>query len=318
MTTLHFERVEMLKKFTAQTVKIPLTVPQTKQDVYNSNYLTATHQTGRLFLFAGDQKIEHLNEDFYGEAISNENNYPKHLFDIASQARISCFATQLGLIARYAQDYSSINYLVKLNSKTNLSSVTASDPISKQLTTIDQVIRFQQETSIPIIGVGYTVYLGSIYEHIMLQEAAQIVLQAHAHGLLVVLWMYPRGKSVENEQTGSIIAGAAGVGLCLGADFVKVNRPETEESSRSAELLRQATSAAGRTGVICSGGTSRDEKIFLQELYHQLHTGQTRGAAIGRNIHQKSLIHALSLSEAIASLIFDDADLSTALNHLQL
>jgi len=71
-------------------------------------------------LFAGDQKIEHLNDDFYGPGISPEDNDPEHLFRIASSAEIGCFATQMGLLARYGEDYPRVKYLVKLNSKTNV------------------------------------------------------------------------------------------------------------------------------------------------------------------------------------------------------
>ena len=71
-------------------------------------------------LFAGDQKAEHLNDDFFGRGIGPQDNDPEHLFRIASQANIGVFAAQLGLIARFGMDYPNVPYLVKLNSKTNL------------------------------------------------------------------------------------------------------------------------------------------------------------------------------------------------------
>ena len=37
-------------------------------------------------LFAGDQKVEHLNSDFYGEGIHNDDGDPEHLFKIAAGA----------------------------------------------------------------------------------------------------------------------------------------------------------------------------------------------------------------------------------------
>ncbi len=54
----------------------------------------------RLMLMAGDQKVEHLNNDFYGPEIAEDDGDPEHLFRIASRARIWVFATQMGLIAR--------------------------------------------------------------------------------------------------------------------------------------------------------------------------------------------------------------------------
>jgi fructose-bisphosphate aldolase/6-deoxy-5-ketofructose 1-phosphate synthase len=87
---------------------------------YVTNYLEITKNSGRLMLFAGDQKVEHLNDDFYGEEVPEGDADPEHLFKIASQAKIGVFATQLGLIARYGMDYKNVPYLVKVNSKTNL------------------------------------------------------------------------------------------------------------------------------------------------------------------------------------------------------
>ena len=176
---------------------------------------------------------------------------------------------------------------------------------------------FAKTSGLEIVGVGYTVYLGSRYEAQMLTQAAQIIQQAHAQGLLVVLWMYPRGASVKHERLARIIAGAAGVGLCLGADFVKVNPPEASGDFESAQLLKQATVAAGNTKVICSGGSKKEVDAFLQEVYHQIHVGGAAGAAVGRNIHQHSLEDACKITQALAAIIIDDEDLEAAQRFLK-
>ncbi|HYA33340.1 MAG TPA: aldolase, partial [Candidatus Bathyarchaeia archaeon] len=106
--------------FSMSAIRAPLDVPQELRMEYRRNLLTMTKGSGRLMLFAGDQKIEHLNDDFRGPGISPDDNDPEHLFRIASGAEIGCFATQMGLIARYGEDYPHVNYLIKLNSKTNL------------------------------------------------------------------------------------------------------------------------------------------------------------------------------------------------------
>ncbi len=74
-------------------------VPKAVRKTYTTNYLTITRNSGRLMLFAGDQKVEHLNGDFYGEGIHPDDNDPEHLFRVAGRAKIGVFATQLGLIA---------------------------------------------------------------------------------------------------------------------------------------------------------------------------------------------------------------------------
>jgi fructose-bisphosphate aldolase/6-deoxy-5-ketofructose 1-phosphate synthase len=283
----------------------PFDVPEDKRGEYEENMRVATHGTGRLMLFAGDQKVEHLNSDFYGEGISPDDADPEHLFRIASRSSIGVFATQLGIIAKYGTDYKDVPYLVKLNSKTNLVKETIDDPRSHSWYTVEDVVRFKETSKLKILGVGYTVYNGSLYEGKMLHEAAQAVFQAHQHGLFAVLWMYPRGKGVEDDKSPHLIAGAAGTALCLGADFTKVNYPKPKEGDRPS-ALKEAVIAAGRTKLICAGGGSIDVKVFLQTLHDQLHISGTSGNATGRNIHQKSIDEAVRFANAVSALTYDN------------
>ena len=103
---------------------------------------------------------------------------------------------------------------------------------------------------INVVGIGYTVYLGSEHEHEMLTEAATFIRQAHELGMLAVVWMYPRGQAVADEKDPQLIAGAAGVAACIGADFAKVNYPRAFEGMTAPESLGIAVEAAGRTGII--------------------------------------------------------------------
>lgn len=293
-------------------IEVPADVPEGVKATYIQNYHLITHGSGRLMLFAGDQKVEHLNDDFYGEDIHIDDSDPEHLFRIANGSRIGVFATQLGLIARYGNSYKEVPYLVKINSKTHLVKTSQKDPVSPQLYSIEQVKKFRDQSGLKIAGVGYTIYLGSEYEDIMLSEAANIIWEAHQEGLLVVLWIYPRGKAVINEKDPHLIAGAAGVAATLGADFVKVNAPK-KEGSDPAELIKEAVTAAGRTRLVCAGGSSVSGEVFLKQLYDQIHTGGASGNATGRNIHQKSLPEATRMCNAISAITIDNADVKTAL-----
>jgi len=297
----------------SKSVSIPLDVPKEAQKVYATNFKTITHDSGRLMLFAGDQKIEHLNEDFFGDGIHSDDNDPEHLFRIASKAKIGCFAAQLGLIARYGSDYPDVPYLVKLNSKTNLVGTSQQEPFSGLLTTVEQVIRFKKSSGLNILGIGYTVYLGSESESKMLKTAADAIFEAHQNGLVTVLWIYPRGKAVKDEKDPHLIAGAAGVAACLGSDFVKVNPPKKEGAS-SNELMKEATMAAGRTKVVCAGGSSVDATQFLTQLHDQIHIGGCAGNATGRNIHQKPLDEAVRMCNAIYAITVKDASVAEAVS----
>jgi fructose-bisphosphate aldolase / 6-deoxy-5-ketofructose 1-phosphate synthase len=99
----------------------------------------------------------------------------------------------------------------------------------------------------------------------MLVQAAQVVYDAHQHGIVTVLWIYPRGTAVKDEKDLHLIAGATGVGVCLGTDFVKVNYPE-KVGADSAEIFKEAIKAVGRTKVVCADGSRDEVEDFLRKL----------------------------------------------------
>ncbi|MCA9563934.1 MAG: hypothetical protein KC561_10620, partial [Myxococcales bacterium] len=136
---------------------------------------------------------------------------------------------------------------------------------------------------------------------------------AHLNGLITVLWIYPRGKAVTNEKDAHLIAGATGVALCLGSDFVKVNYPKVSSGS-AAEAFREACVAAGRTGVVVSGGSSKDPRAFLNDLHEQIHISGAAGNATGRNIHQKSFDEAVRMCKAVNAITLGDHDVDFAYN----
>lgn len=294
-----------MKQLTEKDVRLPLDIPPARSKDYVERFLMATHNTGNLMLFAGDQKMEHLNDDFHGDGISEDSNDPEHMFKIASKGRIGVFATQFGLISLYGNDYPNIPFLVKLNSKTNLIK-TEKDPFSGLLA---DVCDTEHLNTAKVVGVGYTIYLGSEFEDQMLTQAARIIHEAHQIGLLAVIWIYPRGKAVKDDKDPHLTAGATGVAACLGADFVKVNYPKREDMAES--VLAEAVKSAGRTGVICAGGSSTDPKKFLQTLYEQIQCG-AKGNATGRNIHQKPLGEAIKMCDAISAITLDGKSVEEA------
>jgi DhnA family fructose-bisphosphate aldolase class Ia len=136
----------------------------------------------------------------------------------------------------------------------------------------------------------------------MLKEAAQAINQAHQNGLLSVLWIYPRGKNIKQEKNPDLIAGAAGLGLCLGADFIKLSYPfgpGKKEATKAKEII----TAAGNSGIIFSGGGKIDNKKFTELVRDQIKIAGARGCAVGRNIHQNKLEKAIKLANDLSKLI---------------
>ena len=299
--------------------QVPADVPDELIETFIQNMDAATAGTGKMNLFACDQKIEHLNDDFYDgdNEIPLSSNDPAHLFEIGSrcykEGTIGVLAGQLGLISHYARDYPDVPYLVKLNSKSHLIKTSQRDPISQALWDMDDVMSLVHN-GINVVGIGYTIYIGSEYEHEMMSEAAQFIRQAHELGMVSVVWMYPRGKAVADEKDPQLISGAAGVAACIGADFAKVNYPNQFPGMTRPESLAIASEAAGRTGIICSGGGTLPADQFLQRLWEQMNTGNCRGAATGRNIHQKDIESAVKMTAACHAIICERASVEEALN----
>jgi fructose-bisphosphate aldolase/6-deoxy-5-ketofructose 1-phosphate synthase len=297
-----------MKTLTWKDVVIPADVPQETREKYVQTYLKTTHSTGNLMLFAGDQKFEHLNDDFFGDDIPVDDNDPEHLFKIAKAGTIGVFATQFGLIARYGTLYPDIPYVVKVNSKSHL---LKGEPLSSTLIEPESIVTMI-DNGINIAGIGYTVYLGSEHEEKMFAEAGRMMNVAHQHGLIGVIWCYPRGAAVPDEREPHLIAGAAGVAACLGADFVKVNAPRKQGADAN-EIFKEAVGAAGRCGVITTGGSSIAEESFLKGLWEQINITGTRGNATGRNIHQKTLQDAIRMCDATSAITLGGKDLDFAM-----
>ncbi len=287
---------------------IPLDVPASKKSIYFKNLHALTKGTGRLFLFAGDQRVEHLNDDFYGEDIADEDASPEHLFRIAGGSRIGGFATQLGLIAKFGRRYSGLPYIVKLNAKSNLVKEDDQDPYSAPWLDVRQVIEFAKNSKLTIPAVGYTVYVGSKFEAMMLREAAQIVWQAHQAGMVAILWMYPRGKAISDISDPHLIAGAVNVGTSLGADFVKVNMPKPDAAASYQEIM----AAGSATRVVFAGGAAVSAEDLLHLIHRNVNSFGAAGAALGRNLHQRSLAEATALANAIAAIVYEGQSLETA------
>lgn len=296
-------------------IKIPLSVPSSKKSEYKANYKSATAVTGNLLLIAGDQKVEHLNDDFFGQDISKEDANPEHLFKIANATKGGLLATHLGLVSQYGSKYKKLPYLIKINGKSNIGNNDEKDS-SKCWWSVSDIVNFKKQSGLKVVGIGYTLYLGSKFEAKMLASIAHAIYEAHKHGLIAILWVYPRGKNI-NEEDIHTIAGGAGIAACLDADFVKVKYPYGAKNNKLvAEKYKEVVEAAGRTKIICVGGSMRSVKEMLETTKEQMSISQTSGLAIGRNLHQRPLDEAIKLANDLSTVIHAKHKKSSSLFHL--
>ena len=113
--------------------------------------------------------------------------------------------------------------------------------------------------SLGATAVGYTIYVGSEHEEEMMREFSRIEDEAHAKDLVVIAWMYPRGKHVEGKETSrDVVAYAARLALELGADVAKL--PYTGDVESFSWVVKNA----GKTLVVAQGGARKRRRLFCQ------------------------------------------------------
>ncbi len=245
---------------------------------------------GKGLLLAYDQGFEHgPSADF------NEKNIdPDYILDIAVKGQFTGVVLHKGIAEKYYNG--KIPLIVKLNGK---SSLPKGEPISSQVCSVEEAISLRAK------GVGYTIYLGSLHENIMLQEFGEIQEDAHEEGIPAIAWIYPRGEAVKNDTSPEIVSYAARAGLEVGADAVKI------KYSGDPNSFRWAVKAAGVIKVFMSGGPKAPtDETFLGQVKGAMEGGAT-GLAVGRNVWQHQ--EPLKMAGALREIIFNGREVDKAL-----
>ena len=131
----------------------------------------------------------------------------------------------------------------------------------------------------------------------MFQEFEKIQCESHKKGLPVIVWIYPRGKGIENKPKKELMAYATRTALEIGADIVKIKW----EENTSVKDLAWAVKSAGKTKVVIAGGSKKDEKQFLQQVKELMKAG-CAGLAIGRNVWQHK--NPNKISQELKKIVF--------------
>lgn len=251
-----------------------------------SNFL----HDGKGLLLAYDQGFEHgPSADF-----NDKNIDPNYILEIASKGDFTGVVFHKGIAEKYYNG--KVPLIVKLNGKTSL---PRGEPVSTQVCSVEEAV------SLGAKGVGYTIYLGSANESVMLEEFGEIEEEAHEEGLPAIAWIYPRGEAVKNDTAPEIVAYAARAGLEMGADAVKIKYTGSPDS------FRWAVKAAGVSKVFMSGGPKAPtDQTFLEQVKGAMDAGAT-GLAVGRNVWQHS--DPVKMASALKEIIFNGGEIQRAL-----
>ncbi len=237
---------------------------------------------GKVMLLAYDQGFEHGPVDFTEKSVD-----PNYIMKIAQNGNFTGIVFQEGIAARYYKKESGVPLIVKLNGKT---SFQGEEPLSLQLCTV------KKAAELGAVGVGYTIYVGSQNEEQMMVEFSRIEDEAHERGMVVIAWMYPRGRKVAGrENDRDVVAYGARLALEMNADFVKI--PYTGDPESFAWAVR----AAGKTGVLAQGGKKVDWENLEEEISGAMQAG-AKGIAIGRNVWQDE--NPDEVSKKLAEIVY--------------
>ena len=260
--------------------------------------------TGKLVILPVDQGFEH------GPARSFAPNPPaydpRYHFKLAIEAGYNAYAAPLGFIEAGAREFAGqIPLILKINNHDVLND--EADPNQAFTATVEDALR------LGCVGIGFTIYPGSSHRLEMYEKVRFYIEKAKRNGLIVIIWSYARGSSLdkEGETAIDVIGYATQIAAQLGAHIIKVKLPSEHIAqaaarkvyqeqqipiSTPAERVKHIVQCAfnGRRIVIFSGGASETDEALLDEI-KAIADGGGFGSIIGRNSFQRSHDDAVQL-----------------------
>lgn len=238
---------------------------------------------GKMIFLACDQGMERGPSDYNEKTID-----PRYIFEIGVKAGFNAMIFGKGIAEKYYKEYQNrIPLIIKLNGHSQYNRPTN---WGAQNCEVDEAI------ALGGAAVGYTIHLGSVNEAEMFREFGKIVREAHARGIPVIGWVYPRGPEIPNPHAPDVTAYAARVGLELGADIVNVYNPG------DIGALRWVGLSAGKAKVIISGGEHVAPEVYAEEVRSIMRAGLA-GVAVGRNIWQAD--DPSAVAEIVKDIIYN-------------
>ncbi len=273
--------------------------------------------TGKFVILPVDQGFEHGPGRSFAPNPPGYN--PHYHFQLALDAGCNGYAAPLGFLEAGAADFAGeLPLILKLNNHDVLQK--EKDPVPAQTGSVKDALR------LGCVGVGYTIYPGSSHRVAMYEQCREIILEAKAHGLIAVVWSYPRGcdLSKQGETAVDVTAYAAQIAAQLGAHLIKVKLStdylEIKEAKDAyekykvpiatlAERVRHVVQSAfdGRRIVIFSGGEAKEADAILGEA-RAIRDGGGFGSIVGRNAFQREKGQAVKLLTQMMRVYAGEAD----------
>ena len=264
--------------------------------------------TGKMVILPVDQGFEHGPGRSFA---ANPPAYdPDYHFQLAIDAKLNGYASLLGFLEAGAAEFAGqIPLILKLNSHDVLHPEI--DPMGAQTASVADALR------LGCVGVGYTIYPGTVDRRFQYEQLRELTEEAKACGLVVVVWSYPRGGALSKagETALDVIAYATQLAAQLGAHIIKTKLPtahlELEEARKVYEAVKipkdtlkdrvhhvVQSAFNGKRIVIFSGGAKEDDAAIYDDA-RGIRDGGGFGSIIGRNSFQRDRASALNLLDHV-------------------
>ena len=263
---------------------------------------------GKMMVLPIDQGLEHGPRDFF---VNPDSLNPEFELRLALEGEFSAIAFQIGLAEKYHRAFAGkVPLILKINGKTEIP--PDDDAFSPCHASVEDAVRLGAD------AVGYTCYVGSPRQDEDFIQFGKVRREAERTGMPLIMWAYPRGKHMETKGGRDSLYAvdyAARVAQELGADVVKVNFPKIDEGKRAQypkeyqdlkyskrEMIEKVVASAGRTLVIMSGGSKRNDEELYDDVRVALEAGVT-GFIFGRNMWQRRFGEAIDVAKRITKMM---------------
>lgn len=278
--------------------------------------------TGYLSILPVDQGIEHAAGFSFVKNLEYFN--PEKIVQLAYEAGCNGVASSLGVLGAVSKKYADrLAFVVKLNHNELLS-----HPNTHDQTVFAQV---KQAAELGAVAVGATIYFGSPESRRQITEISAAFAEAHARGLVTILWCYVRNDAFtvqgKNYEAAADVTGQANyLGASIEADIIKQKFPEYSDgfghirgsksdygkydetvytkllSDHPIDRVRYQllNNFAGRVGLLNSGGSSGEndtaEAVRLAVINKR---AGGMGIIAGRKAFQRPMAEGVELLRSI-------------------
>ncbi len=302
----------------------PVPVLRNLQTMFNTGRLGGTGYTSILPV---DQGIEH-------SAIASFSKNPRffdpaNICELAIEAGCNAVASTFGVLSIVARRYApKIPFIVKINHSELLTYPNHADQVMYG--------SVRQACDLGAVGVGATIYFGSIDATRQLQEVSKAFAEAHSLGMFTVLWCYLRnsGFKVDGtnyEESADLTGQADHLGATIGADIIKQKLPTNNGGYNAISGFGKTDPVAyeklitahpidlarwqvvngylGRIPTINSGGESKgtgDVEAAVRTAVINKRAGGM-GLIVGRKAFQRPVEDGVALLNAVQDVYLDDS-----------